>query len=480
MRVLSLIVVLSAALFSQSLVQTIPLPRYAYMDQGYGLVYHDGKLWMSSGSSSPTTNRGKIVSLDLNGTVLDSFNINYPTINTSQGLAFDGTNFWYVERKTARCDLFKVSPTGTVLDSIPIASAGGTTSWYLGGAAWDGQGLWVSLYSPDASAGLYKIDVTAKTILDTIPVFGLQPQGIAVRGDTLFYVMDGFQNDPEKIYAVDLATEDTLFSFRVPEQPGVRQNPRGLAWDGSHLWLMAEPVGASTGRALFKYDLGGTGTPAISVLTANFNFMNVQVDSIKKVTATLKNFGTANLVLDSISISNPAFTISITQWPVTIKPDSFYYFDIFFKPAAAVSYSDSLLIYHNDPNFAFSKIKFTGTGVYTAPYITFNQDAFNLGARRVGSTSSFMLTIKNDGSAPLEIDSLRLLTPDFYFEKQPGQVNIDSLSSWTGRLWFKPTQFKDYADTIMVYSNASNGALKKIILTASGAPFDSKIGRAHV
>ncbi len=476
MRVLTLVVVLSSALFSQSLVQTIPLPRYAYMDQGYGLVFNDGKLWMSSGSSSPTTNKGKIVSLDLNGTVLDSFNINYPSISTSQGLAFDGTNFWYVERKTARCDLYKVSPTGAVLDSIPIASAGGTTSWYLGGAAWDGQGLWVSLYSPDASAALYKIDVAAKTIMDTIPVFGLQPQGITVRGDTLFYVMDGFQNDPEKIYAVDLNTEDTLFSFRVPEQIGVRQNPRGLAWDGSHLWLMAEPVGASTGRALFKYDLGGSGTPAISVLTANFDFLNVQVDSTKKVTATLKNFGTADLVLDSMGISNPAFTISITQWPVTIKPDSFYYFDIFFRPAAAQNYNDSLLIYHNDPNFAFSKIKFKGAGVYTAPYISFNQDAFNLGGRRVGSTSSFVLTVHNDGSAPLRIDSLRLLTADFYFEKQPGQVIIDSLSTWSGRLWFKPTQYKTYADTIMVYSNASNGALRKIILTASGAPFDSTLG----
>ena len=118
---------------------------------------------------------------------------------------------------------------------------------------------------PDASAALYKINVAARAIVDTISVIGLQPQGITVKGDTLFYVMDGFQGDDEKIYAIDLNTENILFSFHVPEPPGVRQNPRGLAWDGTFFWLMAEPVGASSGRQLFKYDLGGSGTPGITI-----------------------------------------------------------------------------------------------------------------------------------------------------------------------------------------------------------------------
>ena len=66
-------------------------------------------------------------------------------------------------------------------------------SWYLGGAAWDGTGLWISVYYPNNLAALYKVDVTAKQIVDTIQVFGIQPTGITVKGDTLFYVMDGFE-----------------------------------------------------------------------------------------------------------------------------------------------------------------------------------------------------------------------------------------------------------------------------------------------
>ncbi len=161
------------------------------------------------------------------------------------------------------------------MDSIPITSIGG--SWYLGGAAWDGTGLWISVYYPNNLAALYKVDVTAKQIVDTISVFGTQPTGITVKGDTLFYVMDGFDGDPENIYAVDLSTKDTLFSFHVPEVPGTRENPRGLAWDGNYFWLMAEPVGAGSGRQLFKYDLSGNGSPHIQLNNTSIVFPQTTV-----------------------------------------------------------------------------------------------------------------------------------------------------------------------------------------------------------
>ncbi len=48
---------------------------------------------------------------------------------------------------------------------------------YLGGAAWDGDGLWISVYSPDTRAALYKVNVAARAIVDTISVIGLQPAG---------------------------------------------------------------------------------------------------------------------------------------------------------------------------------------------------------------------------------------------------------------------------------------------------------------
>ena len=469
MKKFLLLIFFNSLIFSQSLVQTIPLPRTSYYDQGYGLVHKSGRLWMSSGSST-TGNKGKLIAFDLNGAVTDSLQITYPSIRESQGLASDGTNFWYVERKVSRCDLYLVSPSGQVIDSIIPASP-----WYIGGSAWDGTGIWVSVYYPDAQAGVYKIDPATKQIVDTISVYGLQPQGVTIKGDTLFYVMDGFQGDAENIYAVNIPSEDTLFSFHVPELPGVRQNPRGLAWEGTNIWLMAEPIGASSGRVLFKYDLRGAGSPGISILTPNIDFLNVQVDSTKSADVFVKNYGTANLIIDSVSVSNSAFNFEISL-PVTIKPDSTKSFQLKFKPSSNISYSDSVLFFHNDPNFVFSKVKMQGRGIYTLPYLIFSEPLLKYGPKRKNSTSYRSFSIFNEGSGKLRIDSLVVKDDKYYFVEGYGTFNIDSLSSKEMRLWFSPPVLGDYNDSLLIYSNASNGALIKLPLSGICAPYDSTLG----
>ena len=312
---------ISPLVLSQTLLETVNLPSGTFYTQGYGLVFNNGKYWVSSGSS--TTGKGIIYAVNSAGVQIDMLDFNLNWIRESQGLAFDGTDFWYVERKTARCDLYKVSNTGIVIDSIPTAEIfGGATNIYLGGAAWDGSGLWISVYSPDARAALYKVNVAARAIVDTISVIGLQPQGITVKGDTLFYVMDGFQGDDEKIYAIDLNTENILFSFHVPETPGVRQNPRGLAWDGTYFWLMAEPVGAASGRQLFKYDLSGSGTPEITIPVTTINFPNTTVGNTYNYNLTIYSTGTATLTIDSITISGNSYTFNPLTFPINIPAGS--------------------------------------------------------------------------------------------------------------------------------------------------------------
>jgi len=150
-------ILLSASGYSQSLLETVDLPSGTYWNSAYGMVYNDSKYWISSSSSS--TGAGVFYAVDETGLQIDQNIINYPTMRASQGLAFDGTNFWYVERKTARGDLFKISPDGTVLDSIFSANLGGP--FYLGGAAWDGTGLWISVYYPD-NDGLIIISLRLK------------------------------------------------------------------------------------------------------------------------------------------------------------------------------------------------------------------------------------------------------------------------------------------------------------------------------
>lgn len=474
-KLLSFWLILISISFSQSLVQTVPLPTGTYWASAYGLAYGNGKYWISSAAS--TLGRGLLYAVDENGVIVDSLQVqNYPALNASQGLAFDGTNFWYVERKTARCDLFKISPQGVVLDSIPIAQAGGTTSWYLGGAAWDGTGLWVSVYYPDDKAGMYKINVATKTFVDTIKVIAgqLQPTGVTIKGDTLFWVNDGFQG-VDKIYAVSMTTKDTLFSFNPPEQPGLRQNPRGLAWDGNHFWLMAEPVGASSGRSLFKYDLGGSGTPSINLITTNIQFGNVQIDSTRNANIYIQNFGTANLVLDSIVVSGSAFTVS-GNYPLTIAPGVTHTLTASFKPNIYGAYRDSVLFYHNDPNFVFSKTVFLGNGIYTSPFISFSDNVLNYGDKRINSTSYKTLTISNLGSEKLYIDSMTIGTEYFYLINYNFPITVDSVKNTSVNVWFHPTALTNYLDTLKIYTNASNNPVYNMVLNGTGSSFNATLG----
>lgn len=191
-----LLVSISFLNYPQTLLETINLPAGTFYDFGYGLVYNSGKYWISSNSS--TTGKHLINAVNSSGVQVDVLNFTPNWIKESQGLAFDGTNFWYVERKTAYCDLQKLSTGGVVIDSISTKEFFGSSGAYVGGAAWDGTGLWISVYYPDAIAALYKINITTRAIVDTIQVVGLQPQGITVKGDTLFMLWMDFREMMKK------------------------------------------------------------------------------------------------------------------------------------------------------------------------------------------------------------------------------------------------------------------------------------------
>src|SRR5690606_26709881 len=101
--------------FPQTLIDVIDLPTGTYWNSSYGMVYENSRYWISSGSS---TGQGIFYAVNENGSITNTYTVmNYPGFQESQGLAFDGTNFWYVDRKTARCDIFKLDTNGNVLDS---------------------------------------------------------------------------------------------------------------------------------------------------------------------------------------------------------------------------------------------------------------------------------------------------------------------------------------------------------------------------
>jgi hypothetical protein len=481
MKKLLLIVLLSmpSFLFSQTLVETVNLPSGAVWNQAYGLVYANGKYWVTSGS---TDAKKKIYGINASGVLTDEITINYYTMSYSQGLAHDGTNFWYVERKTSKCDLYKVTPTGTVLDSISFSAMPGGGVWYLGGAAWDDSTIWVSVYYPDASVAAYQVNPNTKRIIDTImlPPGQLQPTGITIKGDTLFIANDNFSTTPplqglDKIHAYNKRTKQLLYSFSLPERPDQKQSPRGLAWDGSHFWLIAEPVNATSGRQLFKYDLAGNGTPGLYLLNSSLSYGNVQIDSSSIKHISINNYGTADLIIDSVAVSNNVYQV-LSSFPLHIAANSTKELQVKFTPVSNLVYNDSVKLYHNFKALPPSKIVVSGKGVFTSSYIAFTPANLTFGDKRKNSTSYIELTIRNYGSVNIIVDSVSSGSSNFYFEHFSGPVTIDTLNPATFRVWFNPDEYTPFSTDIKVYSNAANGAVKDIPASGTGTAFDPLIG----
>lgn len=135
-----------------------------------------------------------------------------------QGLTFDGTYLWNVDRRTDM--IYKIDPeNGDVLDSI--AAPG----YVPRGLTWDGRRLWCI----DAEAGLlYAINprtgITESTIDCPVP----RPCGLAWDGKYLWIAAD--RND--KIHQISPEDGTTIKSIPAPTR-----NATGLTFDGTCLWV---------------------------------------------------------------------------------------------------------------------------------------------------------------------------------------------------------------------------------------------------
>ncbi|MCU0406241.1 MAG: choice-of-anchor D domain-containing protein [Ignavibacteriaceae bacterium] len=312
--------------------------------------------------------------------------------------------------------------------------------------------------------------MNTKTIVDTILVAGLQPQGITVKGDTLFYVMDGFEGDDEKIYAIKLPTKQVLFSFHVPEPPGVRQNPRGLAWDGTYFWLLAEPVGASSGRQLFKYDLGGGGTPGITVPVSTINFPNTTVGNTYNYNLTIYSTGTATLRIDSITVTGNSFSINPLSFPINIPAGGSQNVTVNFTPSGYAFYLGLLKIYNTDPVKPVVDVNLRGQGVLSGPRIGLSATSYNFGTVWVGEEGIAFWDFKiiNMGDQTLQISDLHFNLPEFTYAAPSIPFQIFSTDTLQLTSYFYPTQVGTYVDTLKISNNDVTNPVAKISFQGTG------------
>lgn len=462
---------------SQTLVGVYPFQYSNTYNFLWGVTQRNDTLWVGSdydGTGYPTAKMYKVTK---NGVIVDSLTTPF---KFNHGLAWDGTGFWIAEDyRTSGGRIYKINSAGVTIDSI-YTSAGLAG---IGGIALDGNNLWVAVYSPDfasyPNSYAYKISLTTKQIVDTIPLRGRQVQGIAVKGDTIFYVNDNFQSEPERIYAYRKAVGDTLFSFPAPDTDN-DCDPRGLFWDGQNLWLMAYRIGnnISAYRSLYKYQLGGSGNPQITTNTNLIDFGNVPVGTTGNQTLNISNTGAAKLIISGKTITNPRFGISPNNIPDTIQPGQNKNYNMSFNPLAFDTISAQLQIASNDILVPTKIITLKGKGVFTGATINLSTTSYDYLTRRVNSLCGYIFTVTNQGNSNLNISSVQFNTPRYRLDTVGITFPYTILpeASKTFRVWFNPNSGSVFNDTMKILSNAVNLPVAKMSLTGVGNTTPTTLG----
>ena len=204
------------------------------------------------------------------GNVLRSFDV--PIILPARqaiywpiGVTFDGTNLYYSQPAVSPKDIFHITTTGTLLNTLSALNQAGAL-------AWDGNHLWVGVYSssptnctPGVSgcALIYEVDPSTDSITNTVDISAV------FATDQECNIIDGLSYDPSS------------GSFWVSPDPGclfgvgIDGCSIGYAYNvdtsGNLLRRLVFPFGvsgvASAGHFVYIVDRCGTGSVSIDKTT---------------------------------------------------------------------------------------------------------------------------------------------------------------------------------------------------------------------
>ena len=462
--------IFTSQLFAQagSVVNTIPAPDYPY-----GIAFDGTHLWV--GTSATNSGGDVLWKLDpADGTVVGTIPVPDPSGSyTVKGLGFDGTNLWVFEDLPSASHpdkFFKIDPAdGTILKTINSPENN-----YIGGMdIVDGYIYYTQYYANQTSGRdvIIKMD-TSGTLLDTIVTEGEQPQGVAFDGEFMWCAEDtGFGATKQEIYQYDLATGAYTGTFiRNPDR-----SPRGMTWDGQHLWLIGYN---NTNSIIYQIDAGGRGTPEISLSASDLAFGLTEINQTKQLTISINNFGTADLMVDSIFFSHADFSTSFSNFPAVIGGDSTLAVAIDFTPSAFGVISGTMTIESSDPLQPSLTVNLDGKGLYGAPTLFTASTSHNFGEVWVAGEGSAIweLAIINQSIQTLELNSATLASSDFQIVEDPVPATIAADDTMTMTIRFTPTQAIQYEDSLIIESNDVQASPTKITLTGSGMSGPFSVG----
>lgn len=345
-------------------------------------------------------------------------------IGQSFGLTWDGEFLWSIDRGSASLPAWahKINDQGEIVGQFDLPDT------YMSGIAYDQGDFWVATYYPDPGT-IYHLTEGGNDEWEEVSSFTPptdQPWDVA-RHDTVIWIADYNASQLHK-----LQLDGTL----IATYPGSNYRTSGVVHDGTYLWYVSRESNGDS--FLYKVNLGGSGTPDISVPTA-FDFGNVTINNTGTWNMVVQNTGDGQLVLEDMSFPDDVpFSVDET-FPIEIAPGESFAIEVTFAPTVLGEYEITAILHSNDPSDPATSITLNGTGLESGPWLYTDQDQIDFGVVRFNSSSKEYLFLKNMGDETLEISSIDLSADYFWFGYQVEfPITLAPVESVELPLWFQP------------------------------------------
>ena len=202
----------------------------------------------------------------------------------------------------------------------------------------------------------------------------------------------------------------------------------------------------------------GTTAPEIDMALTPQNYGVLWVGAFASRTFTIRNVGSADLHVTSLSLVDGAaseFTIAPPAAPFKIAPGATHTLDVRFAPATAGAKTTTLRVVSDDANEATVDVALSGTAILP-PDIDLVPSPHDYGHVLIGTTASRTLIIRNLGGADLQVTAIGLVGSDateFAIAHASLPVTVSPGATFSVDVLFAPTTPGDKTASVRWTSN---------------------------
>jgi hypothetical protein len=211
----------------------------------------------------------------------------------------------------------------------------------------------------------------------------------------------------------------------------------------------------------------------IAVSIPALDFGTVNAGASPSLPLNIRSVGTADLNVTSMTLAaGTAPEFSLTAPPsALVSPcaaDPSFTIQVTYRPTAAGTHNGTLVIRSNDPDSSPLNIPLTGRSI--ASEIEVTPAAVDVGNVRVGMQATRSVTIRNLGTAVLNVTSIALQFGNRGFTRTAGPTNavLNPNASVMVDVTFAPTATGLRSDSLVVRSNDADESTVNVALSGTG------------